>query len=36
MTRQQWLEVLAVGALIIGAAGLLGAAWVLARDVAGW
>ena len=36
MTRQAWIEVLAVAALIIGAAGLLGAAWVLVTDVAGW
>lgn len=36
MTRQSWVEVLAVAALIVVAAGLLGAAWVLATDVAGW
>ncbi len=36
MTRQAWIETLAVAALIVVAAGLLGAAWVLATDVAGW
>jgi len=36
MTRQDWLEALSIGALIVTAAGLLGAAYALANDLVRW
>jgi hypothetical protein len=36
MTRQDWIEALSIAALIVTAAGLLGAAWVIANDLTRW
>ena len=36
MSRRDWLEALSIAALIVTAAGLLGAAWALANDLTRW